>query len=109
MVQFHCFARSLPFHWFDLAFFVCCTELEDALEELFTAIGTVTDPDGRLLSTWFQLVPHRTVRVRLSLNVGTFTRTSGSGACLLPDIPDSVAPLVGEVFANPYPLVSVTS
>ena len=39
-----------------------CAELEDALEELFTAIGTVTDPEGRLLSTWFQLVPHRTVR-----------------------------------------------
>ncbi|XP_043236297.1 protein polybromo-1-like isoform X4 [Amphibalanus amphitrite] len=35
-------------------------ELEDALEELFTAIGTATDPEGRLLSTWFQLVPHRT-------------------------------------------------
>ena len=62
MVPFHCFARSFPYHWFDLAFFVCCTELEDALEELFTAIGTVTDPEGRLLSTWFQLVPHRTVR-----------------------------------------------
>ena len=43
--------------------YVGCTraELEDALEELFTAIGTASDHEGRLLSTWFQLVPHRTV------------------------------------------------
>ncbi|XP_037079374.1 protein polybromo-1-like [Pollicipes pollicipes] len=35
-------------------------ELEDALEELFTSVATAQDADGRQMSTWFQLVPHRT-------------------------------------------------